>query len=221
MGRVVILYRYIITTPMALPLTISVLPLDAVDPLGALRRLGDRYEYAALREELRTDPKERAEHQMLVDLGRNDVGRVAAIGSIAVRDAFHIERYAHVYHLVTDIEARLADDKTCLDALRAAFPAGTLTGAPKVRAMETIRALESSPRGIYGGAFGYIDLSGNLDFAITIRTLLFQNGAVSLRVGAGIVRDSIPELEDNECLHKARSCLAAVRAAEARLVLQA
>ena len=125
-----------------------------------------------------------------------------------------IEQYAHVFHLVSEITGRLREDLSSLDAVRSVFPAGTLTGAPKVRAMETIRRFEKTPRGIYGGAFGYIDQSGNLDFAITIRTMLFQGDTVSIRAGAGIVKDSIPEHEDDECMHKARSCLAALRLAE-------
>lgn len=185
---------------------------------GTRKRTGNAEKDKKLQKDLLSDEKERAEHQMLVDLGRNDVGRVAEIGSVEVRHAFRIERYAHVYHLVSDIVGRLRSDKSSLDAVRSVFPAGTLTGAPKIRAMEMIRRLERSPRGIYGGAFGYIDQSGNLDFAITIRTMLFQEGAVSLRVGAGIVKDSIPGHEDDECLHKARSCLAALMRAHSRSI---
>lgn len=177
---------------------------------GTRKRVGDPFLDAKMERELLADQKERCEHQMLVDLGRNDLGRIAEIGSVEVKDPFHIERYAHVFHIVTDITGTLAKDRTSLDALRSVFPAGTLTGAPKLRAMEIIRELEDSPRGVYGGAFGYIDCSGNLDMAIAIRTMVFTPDKVSLRVGAGIVKDSIPELEDNECLHKARSCLAAI-----------
>ena len=180
---------------------------------GTRRRTGNTEEDKRMQEELLQDEKERCEHQMLVDLGRNDVGRVAEIGSVQVKNPFHIEQYAHVYHIVSDIEALKRSDLTSLDVVRSVFPAGTLTGAPKVRAMEIIRDLEKSPRGIYGGAFGYIDLAGNVDFAIMIRTMLFQNNQISLRVGAGIVKDSVPELEDNECLYKARSCIAAVQLA--------
>lgn len=184
---------------------------------GTRKRTGDPAIDGRMRAELLADEKERCEHQMLVDLGRSDVGRVAEIGSVKVRNPFHIEQYAHVFHIVSDIVARLRKDLTPLDALKAVFPAGTLTGAPKVRAMEIIRDTEKSPRGIYGGAFGYVDLRGNLDFAITIRTMLFQDDRISLRVGAGIVEGSIPEREDDECLHKARSCLAAVTHASAPL----
>lgn len=180
---------------------------------GTRRRTGNAAQDKSMRDELAHDEKERSEHQMLVDLGRNDVGRVAEIGSVEVRHPFHIETYAHVYHIVSEIVARIRPDLIALDVVRSVFPAGTLTGAPKVRAMEIIRDTEKSPRGIYGGAFGYIDLSGNVDFAIMIRTMLFRNGQISLRVGAGIVKDSVPEYEDNECLHKARSCIAAIELA--------
>lgn len=182
---------------------------------GTRKRTGDPDTDAAMQRELLSDEKERSEHQMLVDLGRNDVGRVATIGSVQVQNAFRIEQYAHVYHLVSDIVGRVSPDKTSLDVLRSVFPAGTLTGAPKIRAMEIIRRLERSPRGIYGGAFGYVDESGNLDFAISIRTMVFRGDTVSLRVGAGIVKDSVPEREDDECLQKARSCLAALARAGA------
>ncbi|TSC57376.1 MAG: anthranilate synthase component I [Candidatus Peregrinibacteria bacterium Greene0416_19] len=186
---------------------------------GTRKRTGNEAEDRKMRDELAHDEKERCEHQMLVDLGRNDVGRVAEIGSVEVQNPFHVETYAHVYHIVSDIVARIRPDLIALDVVRSVFPAGTLTGAPKVRAMEIIRDTEKSPRGIYGGAFGYIDLSGNVDFAIMIRTMLFRNGKISLRVGAGIVKDSVPEHEDNECLHKARSCIAAVQLARQSLSL--
>lgn len=181
---------------------------------GTRKRTGETAKDAALQQELLNDPKERCEHQMLVDLGRNDVGRVAVMGSVRVRDPFHIEAYAHVFHIVSDIEAVLRPEVSPLDALQAVFPAGTLSGAPKLRAMEILAGLEDSPRGVYGGAFGYVDMNGNIDFAITIRTLVFDAKGVSLRVGAGIVKDSVAEHEDNECLHKARSCLAAVFSAQ-------
>ncbi|MBI3618776.1 anthranilate synthase component I family protein [Candidatus Peregrinibacteria bacterium] len=180
---------------------------------GTRKRTGDAEHNRAMRDDLLHNEKERCEHQMLVDLGRNDVGRVAEIGSVNVQNPFHIEQFAHVYHFVSDIVGRVRSDKTPLDVVRSVFPAGTLTGAPKVRAMEIIRRLEKSSRGIYGGAFGYIDLAGNIDFAITIRTMLFQDNSISLRVGAGIVKDSIPENEDDECLQKAKSCLEALQLA--------
>ena len=177
---------------------------------GTRKRTGDSEIDTRMQADLLADQKERCEHQMLVDLGRNDVGKVAEIGSVQVENPFHIERYSHVFHIVSDIRATLAEGKTCLDALRAVFPAGTLSGAPKLRALEYIRGCEASPRGIYGGAFGYIDATGNMDMAIVIRTMHFDGRGVSIRVGAGIVHDSVPELEDDECLHKARSCLAAI-----------
>ncbi len=177
---------------------------------GTRKRTGDPATDERMKQELLSDEKERCEHQMLVDLGRNDLGRVAKIGSVSVQNAFHLEQYAHVFHIVSDITAELRDDLNALDALASVFPAGTLTGAPKLRAVEILSKLEKSPRGIYGGAFGYIDLKGNIDFAISIRTMLFDHRGISLRVGAGIVKDSIPECEDDECMHKAKSCLAAV-----------
>lgn len=177
---------------------------------GTRKRTGDPVLDERMKQELLSDEKERCEHQMLVDLGRNDLGRVAKIGSVSVQNAFHLEQYAHVFHIVSDITAEPRDDVDALDALRSVFPAGTLTGAPKLRAVEILSKLERSPRGIYGGAFGYIDLKGNIDFAITIRTMLFDHRGMSLHVGAGIVKDSISEREDDECMHKAKSCLAAV-----------
>jgi anthranilate synthase component 1 len=186
----------------------------AYRPIAGTRlRTGDAAADQRMVEELLADPKERCEHQMLVDLGRNDLGRVSKTGSVRVENPFHVEQYAHVFHIVSDIMGEMRDDVTSLDVVRSVFPAGTLTGAPKLRAMEIIRELEASPRGVYGGAFGYIDLAGNVDLAITIRTLLFRDGTASLRVGAGIVKDSVPEREDDECLFKARSVLAAVRRA--------
>ncbi|OGJ62057.1 anthranilate phosphoribosyltransferase [Candidatus Peribacteria bacterium RIFCSPHIGHO2_02_FULL_51_15] len=181
---------------------------------GTRKRTGDEGRDKLMRRELLSDEKERCEHQMLVDLGRNDIGRVAEIGSVELKNPFRIETFAHVYHLVSDIVARVRSDLKPIDVLRAVFPAGTLTGAPKIRAMKIIRDLEKKPRGIYGGAFGYFDLSGNIDFAIMIRSMLFQNGAISLRAGAGIVNGSVPEREDSECLNKARSCLEAIRLAD-------
>ena len=180
---------------------------------GTRLRTGDVAADQRAVEELLVDPKERCEHQMLVDLGRNDLGRVCKTGSVRVENPFHVEQYSHVFHIVSDVVGEMRDDLSSLDVVRSVFPAGTLTGAPKLRAMEIIRELEASPRGIYGGAFGYIDLAGNVDLAITIRTLLFRDATASLRVGAGIVNDSVPEREDDECLFKARSLLAAVRRA--------
>ena len=180
---------------------------------GTRLRTGDAAADQRSVEELLVDPKERCEHQMLVDLGRNDLGRVCKTGSVRVENPFHVEQYSHVFHIVSDVVGEMRDDLSSLDVVRSVFPAGTLTGAPKLRAMEIIRELEASPRGIYGGAFGYIDLAGNVDLAITIRTLLFRDATASLRIGAGIVNQSVPEREDDECLFKARSLLAAVRRA--------
>ncbi len=215
-------YTYYLQTPERIIVGASPETLVRIDggkiqyrPIaGTRKRTGNPEKDRAMQQELLSDQKERAEHQMLVDLGRNDVGRVSEIGSVEVHHPFHIEAYAHVFHLVSEVTGILRSDKTPLDAVRSVFPAGTLTGAPKLRAMELIHRLEKGPRGMYGGGLGYIDSSGNLDLAITIRTMLFQNGVISLRVGAGIVKDSVPELEDDECLHKARSCLAALKFAE-------
>jgi anthranilate synthase component I len=150
---------------------------------------------------------------MLLDLGRNDVGRVAALGSVKVESFRAVERYSHVLHLVSQVSGRLAAGKTPVDALCAAFPAGTLSGAPKVRAMEIIDELEPARRGPYGGAVGYLDVSGALDFAITIRTLMKRGQRLSVQAGAGIVHDSVPESEFQETLTKARAQFVAVELA--------
>jgi anthranilate synthase component 1 len=160
--------------------------------------------------ELFADPKERAEHLMLIDLGRNDVGRVAATGSVKVVEHMVIERYSHVMHMTSHVTGDLAPGKTWLDVLRAAFPAGTLSGAPKIRAMEIIDELEPHQRGIYGGAVGYISYTGNLDLAIAIRTLVSTCDTIYVQAGAGLVADSVPELEYQECVNKARAVLRAV-----------
>jgi len=160
--------------------------------------------------ELAADPKERAEHLMLIDLGRNDVGRVAAKGSVRVTEQYVIERYSHVMHLTSHVVGRLADGKTWVDVLRAAFPAGTLSGAPKIRAMEIIDELEPHRRGIYGGAVGYVSYTGNMDLAIAIRTLVTQDDQIHVQAGAGIVADSEPAREHEECVNKARAVLRAV-----------
>src|SRR5205814_339536 len=154
-----------------------------------------------------------AEHVMLLDLGRNDVGRVAAIGTVQVTESFVIERYSHVMHLVSNVRATLAPGRDCFDAFRATFPAGTLTGAPKIRAMEIIEELEPVRRGVYGGAVGYFAFSGAMDTAITIRFVLFREGRVYVQAGAGIVADSDPEAEHRECVNKARAMLQAARLA--------
>ena len=169
---------------------------------------------AELARELLADPKERAEHVMLVDLGRNDVGRVAVSGSVTVDNFMSIERYSHVMHIVSDVTGTLEPGRTGLDALRACFPAGTLSGAPKIRAMEIIAELENLRRGPYGGAVGYVSYSGDLDTAITIRTMVVRDGMAHVQAGAGIVADSVPELEYHECLNKARALLRAIELAE-------
>ncbi|HEV3328334.1 MAG TPA: chorismate-binding protein [Acidimicrobiales bacterium] len=161
--------------------------------------------------ELAEDPKERAEHVMLVDLGRNDLGRVCAYGTIAVEELMRVERFSHVTHLTSQVSGRLADGVTPIDVLRATLPAGTLSGAPKVRAMQLINELEPTRRGVYGGVVGYLDLDGNLDTAIAIRTLVVDaDGRASVQAGAGIVFDSDPVREDEECHAKAAALLAAV-----------
>jgi anthranilate synthase component 1 len=187
-----------------------------VRPIAGTRPRGTgEVEDARLEQELRADPKELAEHVMLLDLGRNDVGRVAEIGTVSVTERFVVERYSHVMHLVSNVEGRLAPGRDCFDAFRAAFPAGTLTGAPKIRAMEIIEELETVRRGIYGGAVGYFDASGAMDTAITIRTVLMRGGRAYVQAGAGIVADSDPEAEHRECVNKARGMLQALRMAEA------
>lgn len=184
-------------------------------PIAGTRRRGKtEQEDRKLADELLNDPKERAEHVMLVDLGRNDLGRIARIGSVQVGQLMAVERYSHVMHLVSDIQAQLAPGKDSFDVLRATFPAGTLTGAPKVRAMEIIAEQEPSRRGPYGGAVGYFSYGGNMDFCITIRTMLLKDGKVFLQAGAGIVADSDPEAEYRETLGKAEGMVQAVRLAE-------
>jgi anthranilate synthase component 1 len=168
---------------------------------------------ARIAEELLADPKELAEHTMLVDLGRSDLGRIAAAGSVSLTDRMIIERYSHVMHIVSNVACELAPGTHPLDVLRAVFPAGTLTGAPKVRAMQIIDALEPEPRGIYGGAVGYIGFDGNLDVAIAIRTAVAIGGEIVLQSGAGIVEASDARAEYRETLHKARAGLLAVHAA--------
>ncbi len=183
-------------------------------PIAGTRRRGrTEQEDRALADELLEDPKERAEHVMLVDLGRNDLGRIAAIGSVQVNQYMIVERYSHVMHLVSNVRAQLAEGRDCFDVMRAAFPAGTLTGAPKVRAMEIIDELEPESRGPYGGAVGYMSFTGNMDFCITIRTMLLRGKTLSIQVGAGIVADSDPEKEYEETLNKAAGMMKAVRLA--------
>jgi anthranilate synthase component 1 len=180
-------------------------PIAGTRPRGATEP-----EDSALAEEMMHDEKERAEHVMLVDLGRNDVGRVSNFGSVKVDRLMFVERYSHVMHIVSTIEGRLRPDLTAIDALRACFPAGTLSGAPKVRAMEIIEELEPTRRGSYGGAVLYADFSGNLDSCIAIRSMLSIGGKGYVQAGAGIVADSVPELEHQESINKAQAVLRAI-----------
>jgi anthranilate synthase component 1 len=184
-------------------------PIAGTRPRGA-----NEAEDARLGAELRADEKEVAEHLMLVDLGRNDLGRVAALGSVEVRELMSVERYSHVQHLVTSLGARLNDSADCFDALAACFPAGTVTGAPKVRAMQIIGALEPDRRGLYAGAVLYLDYAGNLDSCIAIRTVRIRGGRAEVQAGAGVVADSVPAREYEETVNKARAMLRAIELAE-------
>jgi anthranilate synthase component 1 len=184
---------------------IDLRPIAGTRPRGASAE-ADR----ALEAELLADPKERAEHLMLVDLGRNDVGRVARTGSVHVSEYATVERYSHVMHIVSNVQGELRPGLDWLDLLRASFPAGTLSGAPKVRAMEIIDELETVRRGPYGGCVGYVDHSGNMDMAIAIRTMLVQGGSITVQSGGGVVADSDPEGEYQETLHKGRALIQAI-----------
>jgi len=184
-------------------------------PLAGTRRRGKtREEDQAFEEDLLADEKERAEHIMLVDLGRNDVGRVAEIGSVEVTELMGIERYSHVMHIVSNVRGRLAPGKDAFDVFRAAFPAGTVSGSPKIRAMEIIEELEPTRRGPYAGAVGYFGFSGNMDSCITIRSILIRDGKAYIQTGAGIVADSVPEKEYEETLNKAQAIFRAIQQAE-------
>jgi anthranilate synthase component 1 len=185
---------------------VTIRPLAGTRPRGATAGLDE-----ALAEGLLADPKERAEHLMLLDLGRNDVGRVAEIGTVAVTEQFVIERYSHVMHIVSNVVGRLRGDRDAIDALMAGFPAGTVSGAPKVRAMEIIDELEKSKRGPYAGCVGYFSADGQMDTCIVLRTALVKDGMMHVQAGAGLVYDSVPESEQQECVNKAK---ALVRAAE-------
>jgi anthranilate synthase component 1 len=184
-------------------------PIAGTKPRGETPALDE-----ALAAELLADPKERAEHIMLVDLGRNDVGRVSKPGTVRVPQLMEVEKYSHVMHLVTHVEGDLAADKSGLDALRSCFPAGTVSGAPKVRAMEIIGELEVDRRGVYSGAIGYVDFSGGMDTAIALRTMVYRNGVASLQAGGGVVADSVEETEYAESYHKMRALLRAIELAE-------
>jgi len=187
-------------------------------PLAGTRRRGKTPgEDKEMEKDLLADEKERAEHIMLVDLGRNDVGRVSAIGSVEVTELMGVERYSHVMHIVSNIRGLLADGKNSFDVFRAAFPAGTVSGSPKIRAMEIIEELEPARRGPYAGAVGYFSFSGNMDTCITIRSIFIKDGKASVQVGAGIVADSEPEKEYDETLNKAQAIFRAIEQAEGGL----
>lgn len=182
-----------------------------VRPIAGTRRRGHTPEEdAAMEKELVNDPKEIAEHLMLIDLGRNDVGRVAEVGSVDVTEQMVVERYSHVMHITSNVTGKLKPELSAMDVLRAALPAGTLSGAPKIRAMEIIDELESEKRGIYGGAVGYLSWNGNMDTAIAIRTAVVKNNVLYVQAGGGIVADSIPALEWKETMNKARAIFRAV-----------
>jgi anthranilate synthase component 1 len=185
---------------------VTIRPIAGTRPRGATP-----HEDKALEEELLADPKERAEHLMLLDLGRNDVGRVAQIGSVTVTDQYFVERYSHVMHIVSNVEGKLSSECDALDALAAGFPAGTVSGAPKVRAMQIIDELEKEKRGLYAGAVGYFSAAGEMDTCIVLRTALIKNGTMYVQAGAGIVADSDPDFEQQECINKAKALF---RAAE-------
>ncbi|MDO9584889.1 MAG: anthranilate synthase component I family protein, partial [Syntrophales bacterium] len=182
-----------------------------VRPIAGTRKRGkSEQEDRLLADELLEDPKERAEHVMLVDLGRNDLGRIARIGSVQVTQLMTVERYSHVMHLVSNIQAQLKEGKDAFDVLQATFPAGTLTGAPKIRAMEIIDEMEPARRGPYGGAVGYFSFSGNMDFCITIRTIMVRDGRIFVQAGAGIVADSDPVMEYQETMNTAEGMKRAI-----------
>jgi anthranilate synthase component 1 len=186
-----------------------------IRPIAGTRKRGTSLaEDKALEKELLADPKERAEHVMLVDLARNDLGRVCNFGSVHVKDLMIVERYSHVMHIVSQVEGQLSDGKTPYDLMRATFPAGTLSGAPKIRAMQIIAELEQTARGPYGGCVGYFSFNGNLDCCITIRTALLKDGKAYIQAGGGWVNDSTPEGEYQEAVNKAKAMLKAVALAE-------
>jgi anthranilate synthase component 1 len=189
---------------------ITLRPIAGTRPRGATPE-----EDTAIAAELLADPKERAEHVMLIDLGRNDVGRVAATGSVRVTDKMVIERYSHVMHIVSNVEGRILPGLGAVDVFKAAFPAGTVTGAPKVRAMQIIDELEPVKRGLYSGAVGYLGFNGDMDVAIAIRTAVVKDRMLHVQAAAGIVADSVPESEWAETLHKARALLRAAEVASA------
>ena len=190
-----------------------------VRPIAGTRRRGKNSEDdIAMEQELLADPKEIAEHLMLIDLGRNDVGRIAEIGSVELTDKMVVERYSHVMHIVSNVEAKLRPGMSSIDVLRATFPAGTLSGAPKIRAMEIIHDMEPVKRGIYGGAVGYLSWHGDMDTAIAIRTAVIKDGQLHIQAGAGVVADSVPKLEWKETQNKARAVFRAMAMAANGLV---
>ena len=188
---------------------VTIRPLAGTRPRGATPEQDKAAEV-----ELINDPKERAEHVMLIDLARNDIGRIAKTGSVKVTEAFAVERYSHVMHIVSNVEGLLNDGMTSMDVLKATFPAGTLTGAPKVHAMEMIDQLEPTKRGLYGGACGYLSYAGDMDVAIAIRTGIIKDGMLYVQAAAGVVADSVPEMEWRETEHKARALLRAAELVE-------
>jgi anthranilate synthase component 1 len=189
--------------------TVTIRPIAGTRPRGETL-----HEDKELEEQLLADPKERAEHLMLLDLGRNDVGRVTRIGSVSVTDQFFVERYSHVMHIVSNVEGALAEGRDALDALAAGFPAGTVSGAPKVRAMEIIDELEKEKRGLYAGCVGYFSAAGEMDSCIVLRTALIKDGTMYVQAGAGIVADSDPEFELAECVNKAKALFRAAEEAK-------
>ena len=189
--------------------TVTTRPLD-----GTRKRGASEAEDLALQIEVLADPKEIAEHLMLIDLGRNDIGRVAEIGSVKVTEKMVIERYSHVMHISSNVEGRIKAGCDAIDVLRATLPVGTLSGAPKIRAMEIIDELEPTKRGIYGGAVGYLSWNGNMDTAIAIRTAVIKDGRLSIQAGCGVVADSVPQSEWEETLNKCRAMFRAVALAE-------
>ena len=190
-----------------------------IRPLAGTRPRGKTpQEDRELAEELLADPKERAEHVMLIDLARNDVGRVAEYGTVSLTDVMVVEKYSHVMHITSNVCGQLREGLSAIEALRAGLPAGTVSGAPKVRAMEIIDAIEPLKRGPYGGAVGYIDFTGNMDTCIALRTLVIKDGTIYIQAGAGIVADSVPEMEYRETLNKARAMLKAIHIAETQLL---
>ena len=189
--------------------TLNTFPIAGTMPRGK-----SEAEDLAIEEKLINDEKELAEHNMLVDLGRNDLGKISKFGSVKVEALHMLQRFSHVIHITSTVSGEIQDGKDALDAIGATLPAGTLSGAPKIRAIEILHELEKSPRGVYGGAVGYIDFSGNMDVCIGIRMAMNKAGKVYVRAGAGIVRDSVPESEYNETIYKAQSMVSAITTAQ-------